>query len=372
MPTFLYGTLKDKQLRDRLVGRETVAIGASINDHLVVSHRHEPLPALVRADGQRAEGLLITDLSDAEKKRIDVYETAFDYEVERRAVIAGGHQIEARVYIPLPSIPLSDTPWSFANWERQQGDLSRERAVEIAESEPPMDAERLRQQWHMIGSRAAARVRASQDGAPNTVRYNAQPGDYTVLARRPLHGNFFKFRGFDLQHRTFQEGQTPVLQREVMVGVDASLVLPYDPVSDCILLVEQIRTGPLIRGAVNPWSLEPVAGMVDPGETPAEAAARELQEEANLAAQNFEKMFECYASPGGATDYFYCYLAIASLPEPTTYTGGLAAENEDLRLHVMPFDEAMELVESGEANVGPLISMLLWLSRQRARLRTAA
>ncbi|MEL6573507.1 MAG: NUDIX domain-containing protein [Pseudomonadota bacterium] len=372
MPTFLYGTLQDKILRDCLIGRETISIGAYLNGYKVVSQRDALLPALTPAEGLRAEGLLITDLSDAEKAVLDVYETSFDYTVKRLPVSAGGHQIEARVYMPLPSVALSDELWSFTAWETLQGEISRQRAVEIAESDPPMDSTRLRQQWHMIGSRAAARVRAAQDAAPSAVRYDAQAGDYTVLARKPLYGDFFKFCGFELQHRTFQDSQSPVLNREVMVGVDAALALPYDPVSDCILLVEQIRTGPLIRGAVNPWSLEPVAGMVDPGETPYEAAARELEEEASLATVGLEKMFECYASPGGATDYFYCYLALVSLPHPTVYTGGLAEEHEDLRLHVMPFENAMSLIETGEANVGPLISMLLWLSRHRSRLRAAA
>ncbi len=372
MPTFLYGTLQDDVLRARLVGRDILGVPAYLEHHQVVTQSGSYTPALVQLEDARCEGVLVTDLTELEKRRLDAYEAAFDYTVEMRRVIAGGHPLDVRVYIPGPIIEVTEELWSLETWQAKQGPLSRERATEIAQADPPLDADELRRQWKMIGSRAAARLRAAADDAPSEVRYAATPLDAEVSARTPMHGSFFKFQGFQMQHRTFHGTQSPVLDREVMIGVDASLVLPYDPVSDSVLLVEQIRTGPLMRAAANPWSLEPVAGMVDPGETPEEAAIRETEEEAGLTDVTLEEMFSCYASPGGATDYFYCYLALSTLPDLTTFTGGLAEEHEDLRLHVLPFDDAMTLIETGEANVGPLISMLLWLSRHRDRLRGGA
>ncbi len=372
VPTFLYGTLLDDVLRARLVGRDTIGVAAHLNDHHVVSHRDAYVPALVACTGARCDGLLVTDLSEAEQRRIDVYEDAFHYTVHTLPVSADGQEVLARVYMPEPCVSLSAQLWSLVDWQATQGPLSRERALEIAAADPPLDAAQLRREWKMIGARAAARLRARQEEPPSALRYTAQPGDHTVVARRPLFGSFFKFAGFDLQHRTFQQTTSPVLEREVMIGPDAALVLPYDPRGDCVLLVEQFRTGPMMRGARNPWSLEPVAGMIDPGETPEEAAIRETEEEAGLQNVALEKMFSCYASPGGATDYFYCYLAMADLPAPTTYTGGLAEEHEDLRLHVLSFANAFALIDTGEANVGPLITMLMWLSWHRERLRAAA
>lgn len=372
VPTFLYGTLRDDVLRTRLVGRPVTGIPAYINDFRVLSQRGGPIPALVPAKEHRADGILVTDLTDAERAKLDVYENAFDYDQHILPVMAGGHVVDARVYLPGSAVALSGAPWDLAEWQAERGALSRERAVEIGEADPPYDSATLRQRWHMIGSRAAARLRAAEDTTPSDVRYTAKPEDVEVFARRPLLGDFFKFRKFDLRHRTFQNTTSPELEREVMIGVDAALVLPYDPVSDCVLLVEQLRTGPLMRGTPNPWSLEPVAGMIDPGETPEAAALRETAEEAGLTDVTLDKMFACYATPGASTDYFYCYLALGSLPTPTTYTGGLAEENEDLRLHVLPFTKAMELIDTGEANVGPLITMLLWLARHRDRLREVA
>jgi nudix-type nucleoside diphosphatase (YffH/AdpP family) len=139
-----------------------------------------------------------------------------------------------------------------------------------------------------------------------------------------------------------------------------------------VLLIEQFRAGPARRGDPNPWTLEPVAGIVDAGEAPEDAARREAAEEAGLAIRATERMFSFYPTPGSDTDHFYCYLGLCDLTPEGPGFGGLADEAEDIRLHLMARAEALALVESGEITTGPLIAMLYWLDRQAARLRAAA
>ena len=182
-------------------------------------------------------------------------------------------------------------------------------------------------------------------------------------------GNFFRFEQLEVDHRRFDGNRAEGLRREVMVGADAALVLPYDESRDRLLLVEQFRLGPARRGDPQPWILEPVAGLVDAGETPDQAAHREGQEEAALRFSDLVPMFAGYASPGNATDFFYAYLGLCDLPDDHATSGGLESEQEDLKLHLLPFEKAMRLIESGEANAMPLISMLLWLDRWRAARR---
>ena len=83
-------------------------------------------------------------------------------------------------------------------------------------------------------------------------------------------------------------------------------------------------------------------------------------------------MFAFYPSPGNSTDYFHCFVGLADLAGLAGHRGGLAEEHEDLRNHVLPLDEALDLVGSGEINVGPLIAMLYWVERNRARLHRPA
>ena len=47
----------------------------------------------------------------------------------------------------------------------------------------------------------------------------------------------------------------------------------------------------------------------------------------------------------------------------------MAGEAEDIRGHLIGFDDLMVLVASGEVGNAPLILTALWLQRERGRLR---
>lgn len=372
MSVFIYGTLLDDALRARLLGRDVVAKPSILHGFEVREQREASLPAIVRNEGKIAHGLLLDDLTAAEVGRLHAYEVPFDYKPVSIDVHVAGALVATQVYLPGQSVSVSDRMWSLARWQDQSGPLSREMAVEIGSFDPPLAGDALLTQWHMIALRASVRLRARAENTPAAVRYHPNAGDFKMNRSSDLSGNFFRMASIDVTHRTFLDEIAGPLPREVFVGTDAAIVLPYDPKTDRILLVEQIRMGPLMRGAPNPWTLEPIAGMIDSGETIEQAALRESEEEAGLQGITLEKMFSFYPSSGSATDYFYCFAGYCDLPDPTTYTGGLAGESEDLRLHVLPFEAAFDLIATGEANMGALISMLLWLSRNRQRLRSTA
>jgi nudix-type nucleoside diphosphatase (YffH/AdpP family) len=261
--------------------------------------------------------------------------------------------------------------WDLQLWADRWGAIALDAAAEIMGyhgTEPP---EALHWRMPMILSRAASR-QAARAPAPATLR-SATPADTVeTLDRQTPHAGFFLTRAYALRHPVFGGGMGEVVQREVFVATDAALVLPYDPERDRLLLVEQFRMGPFGRGDPRPFALEPVAGRVDAGETPAATAHRECAEEAALPLRGLEHMTSHYCSPGCTTEVFHCYLGLADLPRAGAGHGGLETEHEDIRTHVVSFDRAMALLESGEVNVGPLVLMLLWLARERPRLRGTA
>jgi len=241
-------------------------------------------------------------------------------------------------------------------------------AEEIMESMGRVAPELLYERRAMIRARAASRL-AAAEGVPAEVRQGTGAEAVELVGSEISHDGFFLTRTMRLRHPVFEGGLSGEVRREVFVATDAALVLPYDPQRDRVLLVEQFRMGPYGRGDPRPWMLEPIAGRVDAGETPEDTARREALEEAGLELTTLEHIASHYCSPGCSTEYFHLYLGIADLAEDRQGRGGLEAEHEDIRTHVLDYAGAMRLLETGEADNGPLILSLIWLSRERARLR---
>jgi len=258
-----------------------------------------------------------------------------------------------------------------------QGDMEYNRdlmllvAKEIMTCMGRISAEQMVSRRSMIQARAAARLAARQS-VPADVRCDLSAENVEVLSEDAPHSGFFVTKDYTLRHPQFSGGKSAPVRREVFVATDAAIVLPYDPKRDRVLLVEQFRMGPFGRGDPKPWMLEPVAGRVDVGETPDQTAIRECQEEAGLHPRHLEHIASHYCSPGCSTEYFHCFLGICDLPDMIQGAGGLETEHEDIRTHVLSYEAAMGLLKTGEANNGPLILSLIWLSRERDRLRASA
>ncbi len=217
--------------------------------------------------------------------------------------------------------------------------------------------------------RGAGRVRAAAEPGPVTQRRFAGPGDVRLADLRQPYAHFFAVEEYDVAYRRFDGQHSPVVTRAVFVSGDAVTVLPYDPRRDRVLLVEQFRIGPVARGSLQPWLIEPIAGRIDPGETPQDCARREALEEAGLHLGALLPVAEFYPSPGAVSEYLYAFVALTDLPDGAAGVFGLAGEAEDIRGHLVSFDDLMRLVASGEVANAPLILTALWLQRERGRLR---
>lgn len=265
----------------------------------------------------------------------------------------------------------SDSGWSDSGWSEARAEILLMACAEMAvlsETHPP---EALQARWPMALSHAASVRRGGAEDAPATLRRDWTRADVTLETPRQPYAWYFGVREDDLRFRRFDDSLSDVVKRAGFVMSDAVTVLPYDPKRDRVMLVEQFRFGPWLRGVRNPWSLEPIAGRVDPFETPQAAALREAQEETGLALETdrLVAVGRAYPSPGAITEYLYHYVALCDLPDGSEGVSGLETEAEDIRSHVISFDRLMELVRNGEAQNGPLVLTAWWLAAHREGLR---
>ncbi|MDA9789431.1 NUDIX domain-containing protein [Amylibacter sp.] len=217
--------------------------------------------------------------------------------------------------------------------------------------------------------RARSFVRARDGAAPVELRAGFGASDVEIQRRELPYSKYFDAEDIALRHKRFDGSMSDPMLRSVFRSADAVTVLPYDPLLDLVVLVEQFRPGAFVRGDAHPWVLEPVAGRCD-GDEPVELVAeREMIEEAGLTLLSLESIGNYYPSPGCLSEYLYSFVGLVDLSDAQTGVHGLETENEDIRTHFLSFDAAMALAQSGEAENGPLLLSLYWLAANRARLR---
>ena len=187
-----------------------------------------------------------------------------------------------------------------------------------------------------------------------------------VLERTVAFEGFFRVVRYRLRHRLFAGGMGPELVRELLERGDAAVVLPYDPVRRQVVLVEQFRIGALARED-HPWLLEPVAGIIEPGETTATVARREAEEEAGLELRDLVPIGSYYPSPGGSSEVCYAFIARIDA-QGAGGLFGLADHGEDVKAHVVPLATALRWLEDGRLRAASALITLQWLALHRAEL----
>ena len=364
---FLYGTLRHKGLLEIVLGHvpDDRLRACELEGYRVARAAGHDFPLILAQEGQRCEGLLLCDVTPQEQARLDYYELGFGYRL--LPVVCEGQQ--TWVYFPEPDLWRAGEPWSLEHWSETDWPVTQHSAREIMGLMGQVPPDELGRYFERIRARAYSRFLAETEPCPATVRAAHGQSDVTPLGGQLSHIGYFRTDTLRLRHLRYDGTQSAEMVREVFMTGDAALVLPYDPVRDRVLIVEQFRMGPWGRGDPLPWTLEPVAGRVDLGETPEAAARRECVEEAGLLLDRLEPVAGYYPSPGEVSTYFHTFIGLCDLPDSASGMGGLESEAEDIKSHVLSFEAAEALMKSGEINIGPLLHLLLWLKIERERLR---
>ncbi|GFE66657.1 NUDIX domain-containing protein [Litoreibacter roseus] len=366
---FLYGTLCDATLLKTVLGASPSYEPAHLPDHQTYWVAGQHFPMIVPREGAQADGMFLRGVSDAQLDRISFYEGPFAFDLQNCTVISDGRKYDARVYRATSDAWHPGEIWNLVDWQDRFGPVRREAAVEIMSYYGALNANEVASRMTVIETRAQARVNAVSKPSPIDLRSGLARDDVEIVDQRRIYSEFFALDELDVKYRHFDGGQSDLVERAVFIAADAVTVLPYDPVRDRVLLIEQFRASLVSRNDPVPWLLEAIAGRIDPYETPEAAARREAQEEAGIELGALHHMSSYYVSPGAATEYIVSYLGIADLPNDAAGFGGLETEAEDIRAMVVSYDQFMGALTSGEISNAPLVISALWLAQNRARLR---
>lgn len=366
---FFYGTLRHLPLLEVVMGRSMshlTVTPAILRDHAVYGVKDQIFPMISEEPGSIAKGLLVQNLSAEDLDKLAFYEGGFDYELSPQSVeCADGSNVMAQVFYPQPGLWTPDQPWSLQDWVERWGAVSLLAAEDVMAHYGKVEPAAIVKSFPAIRTRAWARLAARQRTGTGSCDLTQ---DVIVNQLRHPYVGYFGIDEIQLQHRQYDGSMSPVLHRSALMQGAAVIVLPYDPVRDAVLLVEQFRTPVFLIDDPDPWMWEPVAGMIDPGETPEQAAYREALEEAQITLARLEDAGGAYSSSGSSTEYVYLYVGIADLTD-TVSGGGVASEGEDIRSKILPYDAFMDQVEAHVFKDLPLLALAHWLARHRDRLR---
>lgn len=157
-----------------------------------------------------------------------------------------------------------------------------------------------------------------------------------MVERQVTSEKIYTGRVVSLKVDTVETQAGRLTTREVVVRPDTVSVLAIDDESN-VLLVSQHR---YVLGAD---TLEIPAGTIDPGETPEQAALRELREETGYGCDSLVLLHTYMPAIGYCTESMSIYLARGLSPEP------LKGDEERISTVRMPFGEAYDAVLSGNS-----------------------
>ncbi|KAA1227151.1 ADP-ribose diphosphatase [Vibrio cholerae] len=196
-----------------------------------------------------------------------------------------------------------------------------------------------------------------QDANQQPVSFNKK--DVEILNKETLFKGFFRMVKCRFKHKRFAGGWSEPVEREMFERGHAAAMLPYDPIRDQVVIIEQIRVGALEHA--QPWQLEIVAGVIDTDESAEQVVRRESVEEAGLTVGRIEKITSYYPSSGGCSEKLDVFIGEVDCSQAGGIHG-LDCEGEDIKVHVMSRTEAYQLVKDGRIENGASIIALQWLA----------
>ncbi|WED21466.1 ADP-ribose diphosphatase [Vibrio sp. JC009] len=191
--------------------------------------------------------------------------------------------------------------------------------------------------------------------------------DVEILSKETLFKGFFEMVKYRFRHKLFEGGWSEPVERELFIRGHAAAMLPYDPVSDEVVLIEQVRVGCLEQE--QPWQIEIVAGIMDADESPEELVRREAMEEAGVEVGELTKVTSYYPSAGGCSEKLDVYVGQVDASNAGGIHG-LDYENEDIRVQVVSRQVAFRMIADGKIENGASIIALQWLELNYKELQS--
>lgn len=176
------------------------------------------------------------------------------------------------------------------------------------------------------------------------------------VVKKLLSNNWYSLYKYSFEFQT-PDGEWEKQKREVYDRGNGSTILLYNPEKQSVILTRQFRLPSYVNGNQDGMMIETCAGLLDEN-NPEDCIKKEAEEETGYKIENVIRIFEAYMSPGVMTEIIYFFVAKYSDDMKISDGGGLEHEQEYIEVLELNFDEALNMVDSGEIKDAKTIMLL--------------
>lgn len=176
-----------------------------------------------------------------------------------------------------------------------------------------------------------------------------------VIDKEVLSNNWYTLRKITFDYIK-KDGSVQRQEREAYDRGNGSTILLYNKEKGTVVLTRQFRMPTYLNGNEDGFLIEACAGLLE--EDNAEDCIRkETEEETGYRIANVRKVFESYMSPGSVTEILYFFVAEYE-DNMKVNDGGGTDDEEDLEVLELPFQEAIDMIASGEIKDAKTIMLI--------------
>jgi len=154
-----------------------------------------------------------------------------------------------------------------------------------------------------------------------------------------------------------ENGKWETHSREAYDRGNGATILLYNKKKQTVILTRQFRLPTFVNGNESGMLIETCAGLLDK-DNAEDCIRKETEEETGYKISKVQKIFESYMSPGSVTEILYFFVAAYDKEMKVSEGGGLEAEQENIEVLELPFEEAYNMIYTGEIKDGKTIMLL--------------
>jgi nudix-type nucleoside diphosphatase (YffH/AdpP family) len=177
-----------------------------------------------------------------------------------------------------------------------------------------------------------------------------------ILKNEILSDNWYTLRKvtFEQQHK---DGHWEKMSREAYDRGNGAVILLYNKSTQSVILTSQFRMPSYLNGNESGYLIECCAGLLDK-DNPEECIKRETEEETGYKISDVKRIFEVYMSPGSVTEMLYFFVAEYTKEMKVSEGGGAHDETENIEVLELPFQQAVDMIGTGEIKDAKTIMLL--------------